>query len=356
MIIHMFPKSQFTEEFVCFINGHFDEKEHLFVLYTNAKFDLSKEIYDLNNVIDYDKKTIAWLYKTFCRADKIVFHNLAVNFDVLFMLYLNIRFIRKAIWFVWGVDLYCYRIPKVKLIDKFIEKMRRRIIVSFPVIATLTDGDYALAKKWYGVSAKNLRLDYCEEYIISLLHELKNNFKGDDDKQIYILIGNSATETNQHIEILQLLKKFRNENMKLIVPLSYGDLHYADRIEIMGHDLYGDRFIPVRKYLSKKEYYELLSKIDVAIFNNNRQQATGNITALLYLGKKIYLRDDTSMWDEWVNKVGYKIHNIKDISEEEYHDFTKIDEKESAINFKLVNDFFNVENRVKEWKNVFRII
>lgn len=353
MIVHMFPKSQFTEEFIYFINNHFDRNEHLFVLYTNVRFELPKEIYNIENVVDYDKKSLVWLYGQLTKAKKIFFHNLSVNFDVLFMLYLNIHFIRKAIWLIWGSDLYWHRIPKKNYLDKFVEKMRTKIIRSFLAIASLTDGDYYLAQEWYGTNAKNIRLDYCEEYIISLLHDMKAKMRTNHDEQISILIGNSATETNQHKQILKLLTKYKDENIKLIVPLSYGDMQYADEIQKLGYELYGDKFVPIRKYLAKREYYELLNSIDIAIFNNNRQQATGNITALLYLGKKIYLRNDTSMWEEWVRKVGYSIHNINDISEEKYEVFIKNNKDEITNNFILVNDFFCVENRIMEWNEAF---
>ena len=36
-------------------------------------------------------------------------------------------------------------------------------------------------------------------------------------------------------------------------------------------------------------YISFLGSIDIGIFNNNRQQGMGNITNLLYLGKKVYL-------------------------------------------------------------------
>lgn len=352
MIVHIFPKSQFTEEFICFINSHFEKKEHLFILYTNGEFGLPKEVYEVYNVIDYDNKSIFWLYRVFRKAEKLIFHNLSVNIDVLFMIYTNTYLMKKATWLIWGSDLYCYRIPKVSLIDKLIEKMRRKVIQAIPVIASLTEGDFVLAQQWYGVKADSIRLDYCEEHIISLLQNLQNE-KSAEKQEIFILIGNSATETNQHEQIFELLMKYKNEKIKLIVPVSYGDHNYADRIENRGRELYGSKFIPVKKYLPKEVYYALLNSIDVAIFNNNRQQATGNITALFYLGKKIYLRDDTSMWDEWTAKTGYKIHNIKDIEREDFSEFVKNPKEEKAVNFELAKEFFDVDNRIKEWKAVF---
>ena len=40
-----------------------------------------------------------------------------------------------------------------------------------------------------------------------------------------------------------------------------------------------------------------LGRIDIAIFNHRRQQGMGNIITLLGLGKKVYVRTDTTTWD-----------------------------------------------------------
>lgn len=352
MIVHLFPKSQFTEEFVQFINGHFDEEKHIFLLYTNAPFELSEQLYKYCNVVDLDKKNLRFVIKMLNKCDMIILHNLSVNIDLMLMFWLRHFWIKKSLWLIWGSDLYSYRLPKKKLIEHFIEHMKTSIIQRLPVIATLADGDYQLAKKWYGASGKNVRLDYCEEYTINLLNRLKD-MQRNEHESINILLGNSATVTNQHEEALEILKKYVGENIRVITPLSYGDKEYAQKIISYGKEIFGEKFIPLTDYMSRDEYYEILNSVDVAVFNNDRQQATGNITALMYLRKKIYLRADTSMWDEWVKKEGYLLHNIKTIQEEEFSAFCDSDISEIEKNEEIVSCFFDVESRKKEWEDVF---
>lgn len=353
MIVHLFPKSQFTEGFVNFINNHFNSKEHIFVLYTNKPFELSTQLYLIDNVIDYDQKNLFWLIKVLKKADKIFMHNLAVNIDVLFMIYIYRKLIDKITWLIWGADLYCYRNIGKTMIDKFVERMRRTVIRRIPVIATLTDGDFTLAQEWYGVKASNIRLDYCEEHIIELLHRYKPDPQKKQRNITKILLGNSATETNRHVEALEMLKRFSDENIQIYVPLSYGDMNYAEKIEKMGKEYFGEKFIPVKEFMKPEEYYKFLSDIDVAVFNNDRQQATGNITALFYFEKKIYLREGTSMWYEWVKKQNYQIHGMGEIAAESFEEFCNSDIKEGQINFRLSEDYFSVENRIPEWEQVF---
>ena len=60
--------------------------------------------------------------------------------------------------------------------------------------------------------------------MLNLISRIKKSPPKDEKQIINILIGNSATETNNHIEVLDLLSKFKNEDIKIYVPLSYGDM------------------------------------------------------------------------------------------------------------------------------------
>ena len=114
---------------------------------------------------------------------------------------------------------------------------------------------------------------------------------------INIMLGNSAHETNCHEEALIKLSKFNNENVKIYAPLSYGDQEYAQKIAKIGHDIFGDRFIPLMHFLKYKKYISILESIDIAVFPHKRQQAFGNIVQLVGLGKKVYVRNDINTWN-----------------------------------------------------------
>lgn len=355
MVIHMFPKSKFTEFHVTFINNNFAKEEHEFIIYTNEPYNVPEFVYNEENVFDFDKHNLRWLFKKFKTADGIVFHTIGVNIDVLAMLFMHTGILRKSMWLIWGADLYCYREPKENLIDKIVECLRRRVISNFAVVATLTKGDYELAQKWYRVKAPNVRVDYCYEYSIKTLQMVRNQQERKNSKY-KILLGNSATKTNRHEEIINKLEKYKNENFEIITPLSYGDMEYGRHIEKIGTEKLGDKFISVTHYMEMKEYYELLNSVDAAIFNNDRQQALGNITALLYLGKKVYMRSDTSMWEELVDMQGYRIHSIDELENADIEDLIYMDEEEKRKNFEAACKLFSVENRKKEWEAALGVL
>ncbi len=355
MVLHLFPKTQFTEEYIGFVNAHFDRNEHLFVLYTNKEFHLNSVVYENENVYDYENYSKKWLINQMRRAEGIVLHNLGLDIRELAILFLFPSICKKCMWLVWGGDLYCYRDKRTGLIEKAVEYVRRKVIQMFPIIATLTDGDYDLAVKWYGVKAKHIRLDYCEEYTIELMRRLKeSHIKADNVTRI--IVGNSASRSNEHIEVLDMLEHIKDNDILVYVPLSYGDNEYAKEIVEYGKNVFGAKFIPITEYMSRDEYYKLLIDMDVGIYNNNRQQGTGNIEALLFFDKKIYIRDDTTMWSEWVEKEGYILHRIGELQNASVLDIVRKSEKELLTNRALIYEYFDVQNRISEWEKAFDLL
>lgn len=354
MIVHMFPKSQFAEGFVSFIQNHFDTKKHKVILYTNQRFELPMELYELEFVRDYDKENLFWLYRELIAADKIIFHNLSVTLYVMLMVYMTPSIAKKASWLVWGGDLYCYRNRANNIIDKFVEHMRRVIIARLPYIATLTKGDYELARKWYKTDAKNIRVNYCDEGEINILKNVK---KTDIPKMdtVNILLGNSATESNHHIDMLDALSKFKNEDICIYVPLSYGNIEYAKKVKEYGSRIFCDKIVYIEEFMDRSCYFSLLAKMQVTIFNHDRQQALGNIFAMLYLGKKIYLREGTAMWSEITDSWKYNVFPTGKIKNETLRELCKYNSAEQLENMKIAERFYDVNSKVVEWTRLFEV-
>ncbi|MCS4116161.1 hypothetical protein GGQ07_003132 [Salinibacter ruber] len=104
-----------------------------------------------------------------------------------------------------------------------------------------------------------------------------------------LLLGNSANPANNHLDALFRLKKVEF-NGRIICPLSYsGGKEYTDKIAQVGHRLFGDSFEPLRSYVEKSKYYDLLDDLDAAYFYHRRQQAGGTVRYFLSRGKPVFL-------------------------------------------------------------------
>lgn len=111
-----------------------------------------------------------------------------------------------------------------------------------------------------------------------------------------ILLGNSASPTNNHLDALELFRSLDLTGRKLIVPLSYGDKRYASDVCDRGRALFGDRFVPLLDYMSSEAYHARIASCGTVFMNHRRQQAAGNVSVALLKGAKVFMRPENFLY------------------------------------------------------------
>lgn len=125
-----------------------------------------------------------------------------------------------------------------------------------------------------------------------------------------ILVGNSASVENNHLEAFALLKKYVDlRGRKIIVPLSYGDELYKRKIISIGRKIFGDQFVPLTAFMPKDQYMAILQDCGHVFMNHLRQQALGNICIMMLKGAKIYLNQANPL-HRWLIDKGAVIQSI----------------------------------------------
>lgn len=104
-----------------------------------------------------------------------------------------------------------------------------------------------------------------------------------------ILLGNSASPTNNHIDLLELLATTDLGDRRVIAPLSYGDPAYARSVALAGQTLLGDAFVPITGFLPLGEYNEMLAGCGTVILGHYRQEGVGNVLRALWQGARLVL-------------------------------------------------------------------
>lgn len=300
MILHVVSLEKFIPPFIEFLGEHFDLSHHRFWL----KGDRNKYPYqDNQSTYQVNPGVLGYLHGylklivDLNNANKIILHNL-FDIKIVFLLVCMPWLLKKSYWVIWGADLYVHQVTKKKWRWHRNEWIRRFAISRLGHFITHIRGDYELAQNWYGARGQ---WHECFMYTSNLYRDYPIEPKPHDG--IHILLGNSATSTNNHLDALEKLRPFAHDNIKIYCPLSYGDASYGDLVERAGVAIFGSNFIPLRDFIPFERYLELLSDIDIAVFNHNRQQGMGNITTLLGMGKTVYIRSDISSWTT-LNKMG----------------------------------------------------
>jgi len=345
-ILHVLYNDKFINPFIDFIKDNQIEGEHIFLYFGgSSKEDFPYAKYKNVYVFDYEKSRldrVKYSLKFFHQADQIILHSLINPYLVRF-LYLQPWLLKKCYWVMWGADLYYHTMAEKNEIYYIREKWRKKVIGNMAGLITYIKGDYELAKQWYGVKGKYYE---CFMYPSNLYKEY--NVKENEHEEINILLGNSADPTNNHIEMLKNLEQYKDENIKIWVPLSYGDQEHAKNVIKKGNEIFGEKFQPLTTFMPFNEYLEFLGKIDIAIFAHKRQQAMGNTITLLGLGKKVYLDSTTVQWD-FFDKHKVEVFNINEI------ELKKLSIPSKHKNQEKIEQLFSKESLISGLKEIFDV-
>jgi hypothetical protein len=282
--VHLMVLDKFIPRFIDFVGTHFDLAEHRFCLMGAPRWEHGlTPNHPVQWVASPDDHIR--LVQTLHTAQRIVLHGLwsdAINR----LLYALPGLARKAHWVIWGGDLY-QAIPTEPTPGWLHQEIVRQGVISQLGGMAGIPGDMVLAQKRYGGQAQHLST-FAYPSNIAPRHAPPPS----DRAGVRILVGNSATETNCHLEAFALIARHAKPDMEVHCPLSYGDARYRDLVVANGRALFGDRFKPMLEMLPLAAYNDFLAGIDIAVMHHNRQQAMGNIVSLLALGKKVFMRPD----------------------------------------------------------------
>ena len=165
-----------------------------------------------------------------------------------------------------------------------------------------------------------------------------------------IYIGNSASNSSNHLDIFLQLEKLNLSNRKIIVPLSYGCSRYRFCINFLGKQIFKDKFEPLLKFLSIDEYNKILLNCNVQIFNHRRAQAIGNILFGIWAGHKVFLRKCNPVY-QYLKSLNIEVCSIEeDLSVE---NISTLEKEKQIKNRKIIMQHYS-ERQIQ--KNYFEII
>jgi hypothetical protein len=274
-----------------------------------------------------------------CCSKKIFFHSFS-GYKALLFPFIFRFILKKSYWLVWGADLYAYKNKRVNLYQKFKEAIRCSVFKNIGHIVSYIPGDLDLAGKWY--QNKSQRHN-CIFYQSNVFHDL--TLRRSKHQEVTLLVGNSADQTNNHSEVFDKLKTF--SNIKVIVPLSYGDNSYAEKTALKGQEYFGENFVALTNFMPLNDYLTLLSTVDIAIFHHNRQQAMGNIITLLGLGKKVYVNKKSTSYSA-LTALNLHIFQLETFNTD------ALTAADVNHNVSIIKQEFSYERLVLQWSEILK--
>ncbi len=333
-ICHIISKEKFTYGYISFFSLKMNDFKHIFYVinhYGDFQLPQRENIYLVSNPLDLIqvKKYLNNLYT----ADKIIISGVFYTKLILACELFRNRLIKKTYLHFWGGDFYCYAANNK---THRIRQKIKRVLLS-PVyrnaagLIFLIKGEYERFVKLLGIENRNFIAPVPDDPQDKRWFELIN--EAADHQEVRILLGNSRVPTNCHEEAINALAKYKDKDIRVFCPLSYplGNNIYRESIIKIGHETFGDKFIPMLEFLPYNEYRRFLASIDIGVFANNRQQAMGNIGGLVQLGKKVYIKQDTSMWQRYSDE-NYIIFDFNQIFSMSFEEFIHMAKKVKKAN------------------------
>jgi dTDP-N-acetylfucosamine:lipid II N-acetylfucosaminyltransferase len=128
-----------------------------------------------------------------------------------------------------------------------------------------------------------------------------------------VLVGNSATPTNNHAEAFAALARLDLAGRRIVVPLNYGSPAYAEAVCRLGRRQFGEAFVPLRRFMPLAEYHDVTKTCGTVIMNHRRQQAVGTLSTALYKGARVFLRPENPVYG-FYSKMGITLASTDDLA------------------------------------------
>jgi dTDP-N-acetylfucosamine:lipid II N-acetylfucosaminyltransferase len=366
-IIDIMPmgESAFCINYINFVNS-MDEEDHLFVIITKKNIPSLK---DDGNVIIVPTLQLELLYRFAKDGYSIIMHSFP--FPIRTCIIMRKHLLNHISWWVWGHDLY-----RVQSVRKDYSTLKNRIITALKIIVNVI---YAPAIKIAWNCMLRFKLKYLKCFIVcskcdedTIIKKIGNKIKifkssyttgyfNEDldnitvkekqDDSVMILIGHSSFPFLKHEKYLKKLLVYKSENIKIVIPLSYGDMRYAKRIRNCAKQLFGEKAIILSKPMDFLSYAKFLKGIDIGIFDYNHQSALGNIVLLLLFGKKIYLSKNGILYSGY-KKEGINVYDCDEIGKVSFNEFKKLPMSTSE-GIKYAKDAFDIIKIRDSYRKIF---
>lgn len=368
-LLNIHPR--FTDKLVDMYDENFNNGEHEICYITknsisNIRSDINLKQYEIYPMPlkDFSFKKIKEIADLFNKYDFIMMHGFDLDefsTSLFYGIYLMMgkKLLNKLVWIEWGVDLYDFKQEGSDLksfvnyhLVKHIKNNVRMFVGIFPPDCDVFREKYPNSKAeiMYApyITKKKRKTTFGYNYESNLEKTNANN------DTIYIQVGHNAQDQLNHIDALNKLSKFKNENIKIVLPLSYSNRNgYAEKVEEYAKKVFNDKLVVLKDFLSEEDYYKIVNRIDIAVFNTYRQTALGNIHNMIMRNVKLFMPKESVMY-KYFTGTDIPIQAIDEIENMSFEEFVSIIDYSKYKGPKELIDWLNdFDRRLSKWNEIY---
>jgi dTDP-N-acetylfucosamine:lipid II N-acetylfucosaminyltransferase len=332
MLLHLLSDPDF-DSYIIYQFEEVNERNNYYIVFSDAHHDKLKEKYPNLFLLNYR-----------CSSNlmNITIQGIFVHFMTVKCARL-INDLKKNVpvfWSIWGGDVYYQFISfhhnlygsrtKLYLIKKngfllqpyycakkYIKyllsndlKLMKSAIGKVNFYSTIIPTEVELVKKVLPQYAKYIRINVGTISNFAPNTNIYADIFSREETRLNFFIGNSSMPTNNHLDILKILKKKKTLNIKITMPLSYGIKDYAKDIISIYTKTFHDNIEFLEDILPLKKYIEIIYRQNIFIYYSFRQQGVGNIISALWSGGKVFLSTKNITLD-YFKQIGIILFSVE---------------------------------------------
>lgn len=313
--------------------------------------------------------------KIYLKYDLVIFHSLPSS---IYPELVHIPERTPRIWLGWGFDYYnellsdqsLYLNTTKKIANDLIYNSPRRKLASFVkgilrvlrptsskvrAVERITVFSPVLPEE-YDMVKNSRKWKHFPEFASWNYGTMEDNFvKGFEGENISgdaILVGNSATYASNHAEVFSLLRELQVHDRQVVAPLSYGNPQLVENLTAIGNEYFAGNFEPLMTFMPIEDYVSIIKKCGYVIMNHVRQQAVGNIVIMLYLGARVFVRQENPVY-KFFKKAGVVLSTVQELESDPELLNKPLTEEERTRNRAFVSDYWS---REKAYERTHKLI
>lgn len=307
MNLHIVPDNTFINRFYANLIEAGVASNNRFVVRTNGS-TLKSIKHDFSFAKPYTRKFDDLVGDT-AQYDGVFIH----QFSPLLYKWVATHAFKQLDWMVWGADLYNLPFVRAELYAPLTQRYyvgrntsihhwlylakvwllharyRRQAYSRVNHVLTWMKSEFDFACAQLDALQASQRFFFYENDLPyhALDQMAKSGSNAATGRPLYI-VGNSATPELNHLDAIDWMEE-NGVEADLVVPLSYGDMRYAQFLMKQKPAYRHGTIRFLTEYMSFDAYLNLLASADGLIMNNVRPQGYGNILMMMYLGKQVFL-------------------------------------------------------------------
>ena len=323
-IIHIHTDPKFVSDSIRFENESFEnvikkkkKKEEYYGPYKEKALFYSTNLSDIKKIINICKKSdMVVLYDLNFIKCYIADH--IPNNVIIIWRFFGLELYSKMTTYVFSELTLSIKYKKLPIYKKVLNLLRS-ILVQIKYCTNIDyQFDQAVKRVDYFAGLSDIEYDFLKQYWPDIppflqlsLSDYLVPYEGSIHKKNKVILGNNRSAFNNHFEILQLVKNFKNrEKYEFLLFFNYGvNNAYSNTVREIAEKI--PEVNVLEDFLPMSEFREIYNSVSAFVLNGHRQMAMANIFEAIRNSVKIYLNEKNVILS-WLRKEGFLVFTIED--------------------------------------------